>query len=120
MKNFPYQLIFANQLAGLNPNKSVILDVRTHAEIEQKRLAQKFIHEVLDQLDPESFLARHGLNDETEICVLCHVGGRARRAAEMLVAGGCRNVKVIEGGILACEAAGCGIEGVASFSCTRE
>ncbi len=111
MKNPNYQLITADKLNKLDPNNSVVLDVRTKEEIAQKSLAQKYIHEALDQLHPESFIERHGLSEETEICILCHIGQRARYAAEMLATAGCKNIKVIEGGILSCEAVGCKLEG---------
>ncbi len=98
----------AAALSRIDPDKSVILDVRTAMEHAEKRLARPHEHVPLDELNPADFMARHAGRD---VYILCRSGGRAARAAEQLAAGGCACVHVVEGGLTACEACGQKLEG---------
>jgi rhodanese-related sulfurtransferase len=93
---------------GADPSqKFLILDVRTIAEHEEKRLSAPHILTPLDQLDGETFINEYQLSDNaTPVYILCRIGRRAEAAAGILAAAGFTNSYVIEGGILDCEATG--------------
>jgi rhodanese-related sulfurtransferase len=93
---------------GAGPSqKFLILDVRTVAEHDEKRLSAPHILTPLDQLDGEVFINTHHLNDnQTPVYILCRIGRRAEAAAGILAASGFTNSYVIEGGIIDCEATG--------------
>jgi rhodanese-related sulfurtransferase len=93
------------------PSDGLILDVRTDMECAEKRLCRAHVHVPLDQLDAREFAARHNLNPESGLYILCRSGQRAARAAEKFTAIGFGNVHVIPGGIQACEECGEKLEG---------
>jgi rhodanese-related sulfurtransferase len=84
----------------------IVLDVRTGAEHDEVALKQPHRHVPLDRLDPAQFLRDQNILPARAVYMLCRSGKRATRAAEAFIAAGHDNVKVIEGGILACEASG--------------
>ncbi|NBX65510.1 MAG: rhodanese-like domain-containing protein [Proteobacteria bacterium] len=92
----------------------IILDVRTVAEHEEKRLAAPHAHVPLDTLNPEDIMLKHGLDSGAPVYLLCKGGKRATQAAEKFQASGFTNLTVIEGGLIACEAAGHATIGTAS------
>lgn len=101
----------AEQLAAVDPNAGIILDVRTKMEHAEKHLGFGHAHVPLDALQPEDFMLRHGLDKDAGVYILCRSGKRATQAAEKFAAAGYRNVKVIEGGIIACEDCGHEVKG---------
>ncbi len=103
--------ISANELDNLDPNKGIILDVRTAMEHAEKRLSFGHALVPLDQLSPRDFMIRHGLDKHSAVYILCRSGKRAAQAAERFVSEGYKNVHVIEGGIIACEDYGHEIKG---------
>ena len=105
-----YQTISPNKLKNLNLN-SIIIDVRTNMEYDGKRLCCNHIHKPLDQLDPQEFMKNHNLDNNAEIYFLCRSGGRAKQAADKFFNAGYKNVRIIEGGLVACEACGEKLEG---------
>jgi rhodanese-related sulfurtransferase len=106
-----YQTFRAEELPSLDPNESIILDVRTGMEHAEKRLAFGHAHVPLDALKPADFMMRHGLDKDFGVYILCGSGKRAAQAAEKFVADGYRNIHVIEGGIIACEDCGHDMKG---------
>lgn len=112
MAGFTY--LPAGDLKSVNVGRGAILDVRTPMEHAEKRIGIPHEHVPLDELDPVRFMTGHGLGADAEVCILCRSGKRAAQAAEKFVAAGYRNVKVIEGGILACESAGHDMKGQVS------
>lgn len=114
------QIVSANQLGQVLAGKGVILDVRTDMEYAEKRLSCAHEHVPLDSLKPSEFMKKPGMSDHTGLYILCRSGKRAAKAAAMFDAAGCANVHVIDGGILACEKCGVGLEGhVATATCSR-
>ena len=109
-----YQIFRAEELQSLDPNASIILDVRTKMEHAEKRLTFGHAHIPLDELKPADFMMRHGLDKDSGVYILCRSGKRATQAAEKFVAEGYRNIHVIEGGIVACEDCGQKVEGHAA------
>lgn len=109
-----YQTFRAEELQSLDPNESIVLDVRTDMEHAEKRLSFGHSHIPLDALRPADFMIRHGLDKDSGVYILCRSGKRATQAAEKFVAEGYRNVHVIEGGIIACEDCGQKVEGHAA------
>jgi len=109
-----YQTFRAEELQSLDPNASIILDVRTGMEHAEKRLTFGHAHIPLDELKPTDFMMRHGLDKDSGVYILCRSGKRATQAAEKFVAEGYRNIHVIEGGIIACEDCGQKVEGHAA------
>lgn len=82
-----------------------LIDVRTPVEYREAHV--DFARLVpLDSLDPKAVMeARSGAKDDP-LYTICRSGGRGRQAAERFIAAGYRNVVNVEGGTLACEAAG--------------
>jgi len=88
-------------------NRALLLDVRSPAEFEGAHIAGSILHP-LGELD---FVAVQKLAAEKSECVIiCRSGNRARQAAEKLVANGLANLQVLEGGLIAWEAAGLPLE----------
>lgn len=106
-----FSTINAKELDHMDPNQGVILDVRTHMEHSEKHIGFGHAHVPLDELNPTDFMMRHGLDRDADVYILCRSGKRATQAAEKFVVEGYRNVKVIEGGIIACEDCGHDIKG---------
>lgn len=109
-----YQTFRAEELSSLDPNESIILDVRTRMEHAEKRLDFGHAHVPLDELKPVDFMMRHGLDKDSGVYILCRSGKRAAQAAEKFVTQGYRNIHVIEGGIIACEDCGQKVQGHAA------
>jgi rhodanese-related sulfurtransferase len=87
--------------AGENLN---ILDVRTGLECRTEKLDYPYIHIPLHLLDPAKFV--HDQGTSKPVYILCRSGGRARKAAEALVAAGLSQAIVVTGGMGACKACG--------------
>jgi rhodanese-related sulfurtransferase len=80
-----------------------ILDVRTPGEFRTLRIPGSY-NVPLDTLrEHRSELLRH--LDE-DVVLICHSGNRATRAEQALAEGGLPNLRILEGGIVAWEAAG--------------
>ncbi len=78
-----------------------LVDVRTPAEFEEVHVA--FARNVpLDRLDPKAL----GLKPGEAVYVVCRSGSRGEKACGQLLAAGVAGVANVEGGTLACEAAG--------------
>ena len=73
-----------------------LLDVRTPGQFAAARVPGARLIP-LDDLDPAAFQQQRGA-DETPVYVLCHSGGRARRAITKLEQGGVRGCVLVEGG----------------------
>lgn len=109
-----FATINAKELDHMDPNQGVILDVRTKMEHAEKHIGFGHAHVPLDELKPTDFMMRHGLDKDSDVYILCRSGKRAAQAAEKFATEGYRNVKVIEGGIIACEDCGHDIKGHAA------
>lgn len=106
-----FATINAKELDHMDPNQGIILDVRTKMEHAEKHIDFGHAHVPLDELKPSDFMMRHGFDKDGEVYILCRSGKRAAQAAEKFAAEGYKNVKVIEGGIIACEDCGHDIKG---------
>ena len=106
-----FSKINAKDLSQVDPNQGIILDVRTKMEHTERHIDFGHAHVPLDELWPTDFMMRHGLDKDSDVYILCRSGKRAMQAAEKFVAEGYRNVKVIDGGIVACEDCGHDIKG---------
>lgn len=84
----------------------IVLDVRTDVEHREVSLKQAHHHVPLDQLNAARFMQENKIDATRPVYVLCRSGKRATQAAESFIAAGHDNVHVVEGGIIACEAAG--------------
>ncbi|CAN5377892.1 rhodanese-like domain-containing protein [soil metagenome] len=82
---------------------TLLLDVRTPAEFEESHIAGAVLHP-LSELDTEEVGKLAAGKDEC--VVVCRSGNRAQQAAEKLRAGGMGSLGVMDGGVLAWEAAG--------------
>jgi rhodanese-related sulfurtransferase len=82
-----------------------LIDVRTPVEFQEVHV--EFARNVpLDQLDAAALMqARNGSANEP-LYVICRSGGRGRQACEKFLQAGFANVVNVEGGTLACVAAG--------------
>ena len=82
---------------------SLLLDVRTPAEFEEVHVEGAVLHPLTD-LNPAQVKR---LAEGKRCCVvICKSGGRARQAAEKLVAQGLGNVQIMNGGMTAWESEG--------------
>ncbi|MBK9586541.1 MAG: rhodanese-like domain-containing protein [Alphaproteobacteria bacterium] len=109
-----YSSFKAENLGRVDPNQGIIIDVRTKMEHAEKHIGFSHVHVPLDVLNPTDLMMRHGLDHEAEIYILCRSGKRAAQAADKFIAEGYRNVKVVEGGLTACENCGHEIKGQGS------
>ena len=82
-----------------------ILDVRSYPEHQEKRLGLQHLQIALDDLNSKELELR-GLKRDTPIVLLCQSGKRAERALEKLRAEGFKNLRIVEGGLQACEGGG--------------
>ena len=112
-----YNLVDAQEVKKVTAAGGTILDVRRQDEHDEQHLLAPHAFVPLDQLDAKDFMLRHGLDREAPVYILCRSGMRARKAADIFSVAGYKNVYVIEGGILACAAAG---EPVSSGSCAAK
>lgn len=81
-----------------------LIDVRT--PVEFRELHVDFARNLpLDRLDPKQIQAERQ-NADQPLYVVCRSGSRGKQACEKLAAAGLTNVINVEGGTLACEAAG--------------
>lgn len=94
-----------------DPNKRVILDVRTKMEHLDKHIDAPHTHIPLDELSPEDFIKHHHLKTDAEVFILCRSGKRASQAAEKFLKAGYHNISVIDGGIIAYEDHGHPVKG---------
>ena len=105
--------IQANQLnQDLQSGKRVaLIDVRTSVEHDEMHIAGSHLMP-LDGLDADAVKSASG---QAEQCVLiCRSGKRAGQAFQKLQAAGCGNLRVLDGGVSAWEAAGLPLERTAS------
>lgn len=93
--------------AAVPPGEAgIILDVRTVLEHREASLKRAHHHVPLDKLDVAAFIQENKIDAARPVYILCRSGKRATQAAEAFTAAGHDNAHVIEGGIIACEAAG--------------
>lgn len=82
-----------------------LIDVRTPAEFREVHV--DFARNVpLDQLNPQALKAERNGNADQPLYVICRSGSRGKQACEKLAAAGLVSVVNVEGGTVACEAAG--------------
>lgn len=82
---------------------ALLLDVRTPAEYEEAHIAGSVLHPLSGFSTDEV----RSLAEGKSACVLiCRSGNRARQAAERLAASGLGDLQILDGGVLAWEAAG--------------
>lgn len=105
------QTVSAAELRGKNLRHALVVDVRTPAEYAQKRLLMPTALAPVDALDPAAVAQRNGILPDTPVFTLCASGRRAQSAADKFLEAGFRNVRIIEGGIAACQEAGWPIAG---------
>ena len=80
-----------------------VIDVRTPGEFESMHIPGA-INLPLDQLDQhQSTIAEHA--DDGEVILVCRAGSRAHQAQERLVEAGLPELPILEGGMLAWQAA---------------
>jgi rhodanese-related sulfurtransferase len=82
-----------------------LIDVRTPAEFREVHLPQAK-NVPLDRLDPADLMASRGECERRPLYVICHAGSRGRQACEKFLAAGFPNVVNVDGGTVACVAAG--------------
>jgi rhodanese-related sulfurtransferase len=88
----------------IDGKKVELIDVRTPVEFREIHIP--FAKSVpLDRLDAAK-IAQERVGNTNPLFVICHSGSRAKQACEKLVAAGCTNVIVVEGGTMAWNQAG--------------
>ncbi len=99
--------ITAKELESLykaNPRLELI-DVRTPVEFREVHVAFAR-NEPLDRLDPVSIQAKRNETAGDALYVICRSGSRGKQACEKFLSAGVTNVVNVEGGTMACDAAG--------------
>jgi rhodanese-related sulfurtransferase len=82
-----------------------LIDVRT--PLEYREVHVEFARNVpLDQLDPAAVLQSRRDSAHEPLYIVCHSGNRGRQACDKLLKAGFSNAINVEGGTLACAAAG--------------
>jgi len=101
------QVIHPSNAASMVASKpeAILLDVRTPAEFAGRH-AVGARNIPLNGIASKALNGDHALLKDQPICVLCEKGGRARDAAEKLLASGFTDVHVVEGGTQGWVAAG--------------
>ena len=84
----------------------IVLDVRTGVEHVGVSLKQSHFHIPLGEFNAADFIRKNNIDAARPVYVLCRSGKRATTAAQDIISAGHANVQVVEGGIVACEAAG--------------
>jgi len=82
-----------------------VVDVRTAIEFREVHI-EVARNEPLDQLDPHVIQASRTGTANAPLYLVCRSGSRGKQACEKFVAAGFANVINVEGGTMACEAAG--------------
>ncbi len=90
-------------LLGDTGRAPLLLDVRTPLEFQEMNLDGARLTP-LDELDAAALTRQE--DPDREVVVLCRSGGRAKKAAEKLVDAGMSRVSILDGGMLAWNAAG--------------
>lgn len=98
--------IHAQELQSIDMRQVCIVDVRTPMEYSEKRLAAPTALAPVNELNPMDAALRHGILQDTPILTLCASGKRATAAASKFMDAGFTDVRVVEGGIAACQQAG--------------
>ncbi len=98
---------FTQKLKDNSLGDALILDVRSQAEMDAYCLSAEHTQMPLHKLDVTSLQNK----PESEIYVLCKMGGRAMKAAEYLSQAGIKNLTVIDGGMQGCKSCGADVEG---------
>ena len=98
--------ISAKDLHALDLQQMLIVDVRTPMEFAEKRLARPTAFAPVAELNPQDLALRSGVLQDTPILTLCASGRRAQTAAAKFMEAGFTDVRVIEGGLAACQEAG--------------
>jgi rhodanese-related sulfurtransferase len=90
-----------------NQSSAVLLDVRTPAEFEESHISGSVLHPLgnLNPVEVEKLVA-----GKSQCVVICQSGKRAARAAEKLKRSSLPDLRVMEGGLTAWEAAGFPLE----------
>lgn len=97
---------------------ALLLDVRTPAEFEEVHIEGAVLHP-LNELNPAQ--VQKLAEGKRECFVICRSGGRARQAAEKLVAHGLTGVQIMTGGMQSWESEGLPVNrGRATISLERQ
>jgi rhodanese-related sulfurtransferase len=99
--------ITPQELAELHraAKKVELIDVRTPLEFHEVHI--EFARNIpLDQLDPTAVMNEREPSEQEPLYVVCRSGSRGKQACEKFRAAGFTNVVNVEGGTLACAAAG--------------
>ena len=99
-----YATISPTSLREALDRGATLIDVRTPAEFREAHI-RGARNLPLESLNPEQLREHRG-----DLLVVCHKGGRSKMACDKLEAAGIANLHDVEGGTLACEAAGLPIE----------
>ncbi len=107
------------EIAG-EGRKIDLIDVRTPAEFREVHL--EIARNVpLDQLDPPALVKAGNQPGDEPLYVICKMGGRGKQACEKFINAGFANVVNVEGGTMACIAAGLPVvRGKKSISLERQ
>ena len=106
------------RLARERQSEALLLDVRTPAEFEEVHIDGAVLHPLID-LNPT--LVTQLAEGKRACVVICRSGGRARQAAEKLVAHGLPAVQIMAGGMQAWEGEGLPVtRGRATISLQRQ
>ncbi len=97
-----------------------LLDVRTPVEFREVHVAGAR-NVPLDRLDPHDVQKNRNGSGDLPLYVICRSGSRAGKACEKFIEAGIPNVINVEGGTMACEAAGLSVvRGKKSMSLERQ
>lgn len=106
--------ISPRELQSMDMKQVLLVDVRTPMEYSEKRLTTATALAPVNGLDVKDVALRNGILPDTPVFTLCASGRRATVAAAKFVEAGFADVRVVEGGLIACQQTGFATMGQAS------
>ncbi len=100
-----YKNVSVQDLAKANEANRIILDVRELDEYEAGHVADSLLIPVGELASRTSELPK-----DAPLYVICRSGNRSKQASEILLKAGFKDVRNVEGGILAWQSAGLAVE----------
>jgi rhodanese-related sulfurtransferase len=112
--NATYKNVSVQDLAKAKETNHILLDVREVDEYEAGHVADSLLIPLGELASRIGELTTHtaeiSSNSDVPIYVICRSGNRSRQASDILIKAGFKDIRNVEGGILAWQEAGFAVE----------